>query len=64
MKNLSSQSAPLWTELAHILEIEWRGNSIDRRRARELAGNLLPAHPELKNTLTHIQARLSEPAAH
>lgn len=48
-----------WKELAHILEIEWRGQSIDMNRARILADSLLPQFPELRHTLTHIQARLA-----
>jgi hypothetical protein len=47
-----------WKELARILEGEWRGQSIDSQRARDLADVLLPQFPELRNTLTHIQARL------
>ena len=47
-----------WKELAHLLEDEWRGRAIDPDRARELAGALLPAHPELTNVLNHIRARM------
>lgn len=45
-------------ELAHILEGEWRGQPIDTQRARDLADVLLPQFPELRQTLTHIRARL------
>lgn len=48
-----------WQELAEILRTEWQGAAIDRRRAQILAGGLLPHHPELRNTLTHIQNRMA-----
>lgn len=47
-----------WRELAQLLEVEWRGQSIDPDRACTLAVALLPQFPELRNTLTHIQSRL------
>lgn len=47
-----------WKELARILEGEWRGQVIDAQRARDLAETLLPQFPELRCTLTHLQARL------
>lgn len=47
-----------WKELARILEKEWHGQSIDTQRARDLADVLLPQFPELRNTLTHLRARL------
>lgn len=47
-----------WKELARILESEWHGQSIDTQRARDLADALLPQFPELRCTLTHLQARL------
>lgn len=48
-----------WVELAYLLKVEFRGESIDRARARELATKLLPHFPELNYTLTHIQRRLA-----
>lgn len=50
-----------WKELAHLLEVEWRGQSIDPQRASDLAAALLPQFPELRNTLSHIQSRLGRP---
>ncbi|MBC7905265.1 MAG: hypothetical protein H7Y60_00770 [Rhodospirillaceae bacterium] len=47
-----------WKELARMLEGEWRGQSLDIQRARTLADSLLPQFPELRCTLTHLQARL------
>ncbi len=48
-----------WVELADMLAREWRGESIDRLRARELASTLLPHHPEMRATLTHLNRRLT-----
>jgi|GEM_PF-2098466 hypothetical protein len=48
-----------WIELAYLLEVEFRGEPIDRARARQLAASLLPRFPELTCTLTHIQRRLA-----
>lgn len=47
-----------WKELARMLEGEWRGQSLDVQRARTLTETLLPQFPELRCTLTHLQARL------
>lgn len=61
-KNIgSANSAGQWLELAAILRTEWQGAAIDRQRAHHLAGGLLPLHPELKNTLAHIQGRMAPP---
>jgi hypothetical protein len=46
-------------QLAKMLETEWNGGGIDRARARELAETLLPHHPEIRNTLNSVRARMS-----
>lgn len=46
-------------QLARMLETEWRGGSIDRVRARELAASLLPRHPEIRHTLTSVFERMN-----
>lgn len=53
-----------WIELARLLRMEWSGDAIDRARALSLARTLLPHFPELRNTLTHIQRRLSGETLH
>lgn len=58
-KARNASNAGQWQELAEILRTEWQGAAIDRRRAQILAGGLLPYHPELSNTLTHIQNRMA-----
>lgn len=45
-------------QLAKMLEAEWDGGGIDRARARELAERLLPHHPEIRNTLNSVRARM------
>lgn len=50
--------APMF-ELAHILELEWRGQPIDRHRARTLATMLLPEHPQIRSVLTSVQDRMA-----
>jgi len=49
-----------WKELAHLLEVEWRGQPVDPARIRDLAGTLLPQHPELTNVLNHIRQRMGQ----
>lgn len=44
--------------LAKILEHEWRGGTIDRAEAYSLAQRLAPSHPELRHTLSSVQARM------
>jgi hypothetical protein len=56
---ISSQSNGQWQELAGMLKTEWQGHGIDRQRALELARALMPTHPELRHTLSHLQNRLS-----
>lgn len=46
-------------QLAKMLETEWNGGGIDRARARELAEKLLPYHPEIRNTLNSVRARMT-----
>jgi hypothetical protein len=46
-------------QLAQMLEVEFTTGTIDRVRARELADKLLPHHPELRNTLSSVRARMS-----
>lgn len=59
----SAKTVGQWLELAALLRTEWQGAAIDRQRAHHLAGKLLPDHPELKNTLVHIQGRMA-PSPH
>ncbi|MEW5729196.1 MAG: hypothetical protein AB1918_15305 [Pseudomonadota bacterium] len=46
-------------QLAKILETEWKGGSVDRVRARELASRLMPQMPELRATLTSVHERMA-----
>lgn len=50
--------APMF-ELASILEHEWRGQPIDRRRASTLAAQLLPEHPQIRSILTSVHNRMA-----
>lgn len=45
-------------QLAKILETEWKGGTIDRARARDLARRLLPHIPEMRATLTSVHERM------
>ena len=45
-------------QLARLLEIEWNGGPVDRVQVRGLAERLLPLHPELRQTLSSIRARM------
>jgi len=47
------------TLLAKMLETEWHGGQIDRKRARDLAATLLPRHPEIRHTLTSVYERMN-----
>lgn len=48
--------------LAKLLEEEHRGIAVDRRQLRDLAVSLLPAYPDLRNTLSHLRDRVSAAA--
>lgn len=50
--------APMF-ELKEILRDEWNGLPIDRRRARALAEQLLPEHPQIHSVLTSIHDRMA-----
>ena len=51
-----------WNDIQHLaalLRQEWEGAPIDKAELRDLARRLLPHHPEIRSTLTHIDKRLS-----
>lgn len=45
-------------QLAQMLETEWKGGAVDRKRVSALAERLLPHHPELRNTLSSVRRRM------
>lgn len=61
MKWTVSRTDRHWQELAHSLRTEWEGGFVDRQRMLELANELLPHSPEMRQTLTHLTRRMTQP---